>query len=101
MREQHLWGRQARLPAPAAWPQKTLAGLFFDWLTRRRVSMLIQIWDMFSITSIALLVLPLARQRGELFPPHYLSAILAACRSWISRSFFTRVEFSFAWRSFR
>jgi MFS family permease len=26
---------------------------------------------------------------------------LAACRSWISRSFFTRVEFSFAWRSFR
>ncbi len=39
--------------------------------------MLIQIWDMFSITSIALLVLPLARQRGELFPPHYLSAILA------------------------
>ncbi len=77
MREQRLWGRQARLPAPATWRQKSLTGLFFDWLTRRRASMLVQIWDMFSITSVALLVLPLARQRGEVFPPHYLSAIMA------------------------
>jgi Undecaprenyl-phosphate glucose phosphotransferase len=77
MREQRLWGRQARLPAPESWPQKSVAGLFFDWLTRRRVSFLIQVWDIVSITSIALLLLPLARQRGESFPPNYLSAILA------------------------
>ncbi len=76
MREQRLWGRQVRLPAPAVWPQKSIAGLFYDWLTRRRVSVLTQIWDVFSIVSITFIMIPLAPKRGGAFPPHYVSAIL-------------------------